>query len=272
MFNFSFSTSFVILGLILSSISFGQRPADLERIHKRGELVVGLNAEDTPPFVFANARGALTGIDVELLRLAARELGVRLRLVRTAKNFDELTQQVASGKVDVGASALFPTLSRSEYVLFTDPYWYAVPVTLVNRVEKARRRPRKMVGSAFLDEPGVRLGVFDSAGSSITARALFPRATLVLFKTRNEMRPALLRGDLTAVYIDEIEELKWREQMANLDLFLAVERDETRKRDLSLAVGAKDTQLWHWLNRFIRIQDQTGVLKKLHHQFFEEIP
>jgi proton glutamate symport protein len=53
----------------------------LARVRERGSLRVGY-FENALPFVFRNTRGEMVGFDVEMAHLLARELGVRLVLVR----------------------------------------------------------------------------------------------------------------------------------------------------------------------------------------------
>ncbi len=259
----------LLVSIAVAAQAYGR--TDFDRIHLRGELIVGTIAEDAAPFVITGKDGKLSGIDIDLARKAAEEMGVKVKFVRGAKTYDQLIDQLAAGMVDIAIGAIYPTLKRSQAVIFTDAYWYAVPVTIFNRVEKARLS-RKKEGMQFLNEAGVRLGVFGSAGSMPIVSQLYPKAAVVAFDNRAQMQPALMKGEIAAAYVDEVEELRWRQSIKNMDLFLGIERDEKLKREVTFAVNPADQQLWHWVNRFIRVQEHSGFLKSLRKKYFEGAP
>ena len=94
---------------------------DIARIVNRGELVVAILAQDTPPFVYEK-EGDLRGVDIDLVREIGKQLKVPVRFDRTAKTYDGVVELVANGQADMAVSKLARTLKRAQTVLFSEPY------------------------------------------------------------------------------------------------------------------------------------------------------
>lgn len=120
-------TSFLIL---LSLIAFivvgcagmsgvGKPSPTLERIEKRGSLLVG-TAANMPPLNMTTKKGRMGGLDIDLAHLIAGAMGVELKLVK--KNFSELLPALEAGEVDMVISGMTITPDRNRKVAFVGPY------------------------------------------------------------------------------------------------------------------------------------------------------
>jgi len=72
------------------------------------------------PFVFRNARQELVGLDVELMQLITRDLGVRPEFVEWAPG--ELVHAVAAGRSDIGIGGFPLSPAQVTQVTFSAPY------------------------------------------------------------------------------------------------------------------------------------------------------
>src|SRR5439155_17481700 len=90
---------------------------DIARIVARGELIVAMLGVDTPPF-FYEKNGELVGVEVDLAKAIAKELGVQVRFNRTAKSFNGVVDIVARGEADMALSKLSRTLARTQVISF----------------------------------------------------------------------------------------------------------------------------------------------------------
>ncbi|MCU7557335.1 ABC transporter permease subunit [Macrococcus capreoli] len=93
-----------------------------ETIKKNGVLRVGLSA-DYAPYEFeksANGKREYAGIDIELSKKLAKDLGVELKIVNM--QFDSLLGALKTGKIDVIISGMSPTPERKKEVDFSDYY------------------------------------------------------------------------------------------------------------------------------------------------------
>lgn len=107
-------------GLFLLQIIGGcsQPRNELEQVQHTGELVV--ITSNTATTYYEGPDGP-TGMEYDLVRGFADELGVRLRLV-VANNVGEVLRQLAEGKAHFAAAGLTVTEPRQQWLRFTLPY------------------------------------------------------------------------------------------------------------------------------------------------------
>ena len=84
-------------------------------------LVVGGISEYTP-FNVVGPDGQLTGMDREIIRAAAKRLGIKQVDFKTM-TFGKLGQSLLDGKIDVIANNYWPTPDRERLYAFTMPYF-----------------------------------------------------------------------------------------------------------------------------------------------------
>lgn len=107
-------------GLFLLQLIGGcsQPRNELEQVLHAGELVV--ITSNTATTYYEGPDGP-TGMEYDLVRGFADELGVRLRLV-VANNVGEVLRQLAEGKAHFAAAGLTVTEPRQQWLRFTPPY------------------------------------------------------------------------------------------------------------------------------------------------------
>ncbi|MCA9865252.1 MAG: amino acid ABC transporter substrate-binding protein [Anaerolineales bacterium] len=92
-----------------------------ERIHEAGILRIGIDPT-YPPFALDDG-GTLSGIDVDLGRALAVELGLEPQF--TYLGYDGLYDALTTGQVDVLISALVIAPERTKEIAYTAPYFDA---------------------------------------------------------------------------------------------------------------------------------------------------
>ena len=95
----------------------------MKKIKKSGKLVVGLSA-DYPPLEFTknvNGKNKYVGVDVELAKQIAKDLGVKLEIKNMG--FDSLLVALETGKIDVIISGMTPTAERKKSIDFSKIYY-----------------------------------------------------------------------------------------------------------------------------------------------------
>ena len=126
----------VFIGRILLLVSLLLTPwtvnADsLEQIRRRGKLVVGVK-NDVPLWGYKDpVNGGITGLEPDLARKIADNLGVKLELVgvQSADRVDAVT----SGRVDVLIATLSDTAERQKQMALVAPHYYSSGVNLLTR-------------------------------------------------------------------------------------------------------------------------------------------
>lgn len=224
-------------------------------IKMRGTLVVAMLNRDMPPFFMEDKDGNMVGIDVEIAQAMAQELGVKVAFNRTANTFDEVVEMVVNGQADFGISKLSLTLPRAEKVKFSNPYVPLNKAVLINRLalEKARTSPDESLES-LLNKPSSRIGVEADSSYVQYAKRIFPKATIVEFKSWDQdIAPKVLKGGLLAAFRDEWQVRKTmysspRSYFENLSIIVKEEPDP-----LMIIVPWNSTQLLAWANRFLEV-------------------
>lgn len=108
----------VLASSLLIGCSNAAKNQSVEAIKERGELVVYTNAE-FPPFEYL-ADGKPVGVDMDIVKAIADELGVTLKIENV--KFDTIISSVQSGKASMGAAGITVTDERKESVDFSISY------------------------------------------------------------------------------------------------------------------------------------------------------
>ncbi len=169
----------------------------VQRIKQKGVLVMGTSA-DWPPFEYVDKDGNIVGIDVEIAKRIAQELGVKLE-VRDMK-FAALIEALKGGQVDIVLADMTPTAERGRQVDFSIPYYFSKGNAVV--VLRSRLGEFKGVSDLHGKRIGVQLGTIQEewAKSNLSGRA----EVISYDRVYPEMVMALQRGDIDAMVVGDI--------------------------------------------------------------------
>jgi polar amino acid transport system substrate-binding protein len=161
----------------------GLARADLLGELRAGVLRVAI-AGSVPPYNAYRPDGAAEGSDVDIARALARDLGVRLEIVRVINS--ERVAVLLARRADLVISALSITPERERLIAFSVPY-ATIGVLIA--------APRSLQLSSLLDLKGRRVGVL--AGSSNLEHLLqhVPAAKLLAYADHDLLVSAYLAGD-----------------------------------------------------------------------------
>ena len=116
-----------VLTLTCLFASCGAKGKTLDEVKSAGKLTVA-TSPDFPPFESLEG-DKVVGIEVDIMNLIAKELGVELEIVQM--DFDAVLLGVQSAKYDCGMSGITASEERKENMLFTTPYYNAAQVIVV---------------------------------------------------------------------------------------------------------------------------------------------
>ncbi len=258
------AAKFIVLLVLLtslfltSSLYAGTEPKDtspdIQRIIKRGKILVAMYSIDAPPFYMSGKDGALTGIDVHLIRGFAKMLGVDAEFKRTAKTYDEIIDMVVRHEADVGISKLSITFKRAMRVRFSEPYIVLRRAMLLNRLELAKISRGRDIVEVVRNLEG-KIGVVATSSYYDSAKDNFKKATVVVYPSWQKTMEALGRGEILALYRDEMEVKKIikEDPSAALKFMKIVLKDCLAPK--AVIVPPDSGQLLSLLNVYIRTLD-----------------
>jgi ABC-type amino acid transport substrate-binding protein len=234
---------------------------DIQRIKQRGELVIAMVANDTPPF-FYERKGELVGLEVELAKSIAKALNVEVRFNREAKSFNEVVELVAQRRADLGISKLSRTLARAQMVHFSQPYLTLNHALLINRVAFARLASNIRVEDVIRDYSGT-LGVIKGTSFVDFAKLNFPKAKIIEYANGKEIYKAVNSGELIAAYRDELEIKRLLKESPALALTLRTVTLKDLDDPLGIAVGVNDLTLLAFVNQVLSQQREKLDIQKV---------
>ncbi len=230
----------------------------LKQVLERGELRVGLEA-GYMPFEMIDKSGEIIGFDVDLARLMARKLGVKLKIVNQA--WDGIIPALLTGKFDVTFGGMTITPERAQSVDFCDPY-----VTIGQTVLLSRKLAGKVGSVKELDQP--EYTVLSKLGTTgdIAAKKQFKRARLRTFEHQAEAAIEVQNGRADGFVYDlpfnAVMAARYPDTLAHLN-------EPFTREDLGWAIRKNDPALRAWLNEFLAGVRKDGTYQALYRKWFE---
>ncbi len=247
--------------LFCGSAAAATNPGDsptLKQVLARGELRVGLEA-GYMPFEMIDKSGGIIGFDIDLARLMARKLGVKLEVVN--QGWDGIIPALLTGKFDVTLGGMTITPERARSVDFCDPYVVIGQTVLLNRRLADRVRTVQ-----DLDQPGYTVLSKLGTTGDIAARKQFRRAQLRTFEHQAEAVIEVQNGRAAGFVYDlpfnAVMAARYPDSLAHLD-------EPFTREELGWAIRKNDPALRAWLNEFLAGLRQDGTYQALYKKWFE---
>lgn len=114
----------------LGIMGCGQTNKALENIKKNKKIIVGMSP-DYPPFEFKDKQGNIVGMDIEIIKEIAKDLGVEYEIKEM--DFGGLIPALSANKLDVVLSGMNPNPEREKSVTFSDGYYDSKSQFVVNK-------------------------------------------------------------------------------------------------------------------------------------------
>lgn len=215
-------------------------------------LRVGLNAQ-FPPFESVGGPNGeeFYGFDIDLIYEVAAQLGKEIEIVDM--DFDGLIPALNSGKVDLCISGMTITEDRKKNVNFSDPYYTATQVVLVQK---------GMVDtySSVADlKDGATIGAVLGYTGEIIAQDLFAPEQIATYKSGFEASIEVSNGRIDALIMDSAPAVVFAQKqglaIANIDFDpeyygIAISKDNPEllaEVNEALATIIPSTQYQDWI-------------------------
>lgn len=185
-----------IIALLLAALmivcmfaSCGAKGKTLAQVKEAGKLVVA-TSPDFPPFENLEG-GKVVGIEVEIMELICKELGVELVIEQI--NFDAVLTGVQTGKYDCGMSGISVTPKREKNTLFTVPYCLAAQCIVV-KADSSISSKADLKGKQIAVQTGTTAAEFCSAEGYALSQ----------FEANQDAKLALTQGKVEAWVVDDL--------------------------------------------------------------------
>jgi len=231
----------------------------LDRIMKKGELIVGTSGQQ-PPMTVKAKNGEIIGLDIDIATAIAKGLGVDIKFVMLP--FPELLPALEAGKVDMVISGMTITPLRNRKVAFVGPYYVSGKGILA--IEK---RFAELQDANGLNAPEVTVATLKNSTSATFAETLMPKAKLVLTESYDEAVDLLLnsKADVMVADLPFCAFAAFRHQ----DKGLSAGKSPLTFEPLGIAMS-EDALLINWVQNFMNSLQGTGQLAKLHGKWLKD--
>jgi polar amino acid transport system substrate-binding protein len=215
----------------------------LDRIQKRGELVVGTMG-NMPPLSMTSKDGEIFGLEPDLAGMLAKAMDVKVKFV--TKQFNELLPALQTGEVDMVLSGMTITPERNRKVAFIGPYFIS--------------------GKAFLTK--IKTMALKGSTSQAFAEEYLDKTTLFTTGTYDEAVDMVLQEKVHAMIADYpiciVSVFRYPE--AGL---LSVVTQLTYE-PIGIAIPANDPLLMNWTRNMLNNIEGSGTLDELKLKWFAE--
>jgi polar amino acid transport system substrate-binding protein len=230
----------------------------LNQILKRGELRVGTEA-GYMPFEMRDKKGEIIGFDIDVARLMAKYMGVKLTVVNT--QWDGIIPALLTDKFDILMGGMTITLERNLRVNFADPYIVIGQSVLLNKKHDGQVKSYK-----DLNDPKYTVATKLGTTGEIAARKFLPNAKIKQYETEAECALEVRNGRADAFVYDLPYNAVYVAQ--NKDGVVHLKEPFT-KEPLGWAVRKGDPDFLNWLNNFLTQIKSDGTYDALYNKWFE---
>lgn len=226
----------------------------IDDIKAAGKLVIA-TSPDFPPFEELQADGSVVGIEISILELICKELGVELEIQQM--DFDSVIPGVNAGKYDLGVSGISVTEKRLKNSLFTDPYCLAAQAIVVTE------------GSAIASKADLT-GKTISVQSGTTAESYCMEQGYVTnsYQANSDAELALTTGKVDAWVIDDLTAAEMVEAYnASNDSKLVILSEAMTTEPYAFAAKKGNDALISGINEILNKLVADGTVAKLFDEF-----
>ncbi len=239
-----------LVTLAITSMSFA---GTLSEIVKRGELRVAVQS-GAAPYAFFDKNGVQAGSMIDFTQGMADSMGVKLKTLEF--DWDGLIPALLSGKADILAADMTPTLKRALKITFTDPWIYVQPCIFTTTGASYKTLEE-------VNKPDVTVGVLLGSTGETIAKKYLPNAKIKSYKGGGRMIvQALIAGHVDAGINDDLAVLTVLPDFPPNSIRLLDKRLGQGQDALAFAVRQESVNLWQWINLYFKTIRANGEYDK----------
>ncbi len=252
---------FVIILLLTPLFLIGQQQKSvLDRILKNKEIRIATSGQQ-PPFSIKDKEGKLMGYEIELARILADAMKVKLTFVE--KSFPELLPALEKGEVDAVMSGMTITPERNLKVAFAGPYLVSGKSVLAKE-----KRISELDEMGEINRPVIKVTALEGSTSQEFVENIIPRVKLTTVKNYEEAVNMVLKDQADLMIADYpacvLSILRHPDEgLATLEEPLTIE-------PIGIALPPNDFLLHNMIRNYINALGMVGVLADLEKKWFDD--
>lgn len=254
-----FSFLFIFLFTLTSSINTNAQDI-INAILERGELRVGMSG-DQPPFSMTATDGSMFGLDVDMAKGLANNIGVNAKLVKM--RFKDLIPALQNGEIDMIASGVTMTIDRNKKVAFVGPYLISGNSILTKNKEYIDSE-----SIADIDKEGIKITVMQGTTSEEFVNANIQHATVYKSSTNKLALQMVIDGKVD-VFVAGYPTIAVALLDNRAEGFLTLE-SPLDYEPIGIAVAPSDPLLINLVSNYFNTLERTGILDMLKTKWFEQ--
>jgi len=259
----------LMVALAISAFSVTTATADImETIKERGTLIVGVKA-DYKPYGFLDSSGAIIGIEPDLAKDVADELGVEVEYVPVVSS--NRMQFLEQGKIDLMIATMTDKEDRRKVVQIVDPNYYSSGTNIMSLKSLGLKEWEDLRGKPVC---GIQGAFYNKATSQNFG------AEIVAFKGTAEAYAALKAGNCAAFVYDDSAIVANVNSPEWTDYEMPLETIDDAPWGLAVALGEDNFASfmsdmitdWHASGRILELETKwevanTPFAKQMHEKF-----
>lgn len=221
----------------------------IKEIVKKGYLLVGFTNIEYKPFYY-QLNGEWKGLDIDLAKDIASQLGVELRIDRSFQSYEEIYEALLQKKVDMVVAKFSRNLPRAMGVLFSKPYFSSDITIMVNR-KMAHELKIEDYPVNYLKNNNATIAVRAQTSYVSFASMNFPKCTIKQNTTIEQMVEDVKNGTCLCAIYDEVEMAKVVKQDTSVSLYNICYNLNDTTDDLCIAFPNDSYALKQWIDIYL---------------------
>lgn len=248
-----------------------------ENILERGYFKVGIPPYETPPYYYFDKKtNRMEGIDIDIVRNFAKNIGVVAVFDRDSKTYNGLLKRTGTDDFDLSIGKLSTFYRRMEDA---HPHEYMTfrHALLANRkvISKLQGQTPNEKFAPLLTKSTIRIGFIEDSSYGAFASELFPNAVKVGLKDWDGCKKALMEKKVDAIYRDATEVKKIVYQEPNLSLDFVPILFDDKIDHISMYVSSKvnpeiSSMLEYYITKELGVKTDKEIMEE-YSDFFRPI-
>ena len=239
-------------GVCVAPFASAQERSRLDDVIHTGKLRV-CTPGDYKPFALAKADGSYEGLDIDLMRSAAKSLGVQPEFVKTSwpKLMDDFVE-----KCDIAVGGISVTTDRAKRAGFSAAYMVngKAPITRCENVSKFQT-------VADINKPSVTVITNPGGSNERFVRTNLPQAKVVVFNDNVTIFDEILKGNADVMISESVETLTQQKARPGL---CAVNPDRPLQYgEMAYLLPRGDVAMKEWVDTWLHLSKASGEYDRL---------